>query len=281
MSNQRLSILCPSCRKLISSSESKCPFCGTTKPGSWYKNNAWTRGLHDPNQIIKTIIAVNAAMFIISILLDFKALNLTPDPFTFLSPSFQSLKDLGATGFVPIADDHRYWSLISATYLHGGIVHILFNMAVFRQLASIVSREYGLHRMFAIYSLSGVFGFGISYVFKVNWTIGASAAVCGLVGAIIYYGKSRGGIYGKALYKQVAIWVVFLFIIGMIPGLNINNYGHGGGIIAGIGLGFLLGYQEKRKENIFHRLLAAHCAFATVLVLVWAVGSALFYKLTG
>ena len=134
--------------------------------------------------------------------------------------------------------------------------------------------------MFAVYSLSGVSGFWFSYLFDVYWTIGASAAVCGLVGAILYYGKSRGGVYGKALYKQVSMWVLFLFIFGLVvPG--INNWGHGGGILAGIGLGFLLGYREKRRENIFHKLLAGSCALATLMVLAWAVARALFFKMMG
>ena len=280
MSNQRLSILCPNCRKLISSSESKCPFCGIRRPGSWFKNNAWTRGFRDPNQMIITIIAINAGMFILSILFNPGAAGLSPNPLTFLSPAGSSLELLGATGLVPIQDYHRYWTLISANYLHGGILHIFFNMVAFRQLASIVSREFGFYRMFTIYTLSGVFGYWISYLFGVFWTIGASASVCGLVGAILYYGKSRGGVYGRALYKQISMWVVFLFIFGfVVPG--INNWGHGGGIIAGIGLGFLLGYREKRRENFFHKLLAGTCVLVTLLVLVWAVSTALIYKMMG
>ena len=280
MSYQRQSILCPNCRKLISTSESKCPFCGTAKPGSWYKNNAWTRGFRDPNQMIKTIIAVNVGMFILSILFNPREAGFTPNPLTFLSPSGSSLELLGATGLVPIKNYQRYWTLVSASFLHGGILHIFFNMVAFRQLALVVNREFGLYRMFAIYTLSGIFGYWISYLFDVYWTIGASASVCGLVGAILYYGKSRGGIYGRALYKQIAMWVVFLFIFGfMVPG--INNWGHGGGLLAGIGLGYLLGYQEKRKENLFHKMLAGTCALVTIGVLLWAVSTALLYKLMG
>ena len=280
MSYQRQSILCPNCRKLISTSETKCPFCGTAKPGSWYKNNAWTRGFRDPNQMIKTIIAVNVGMFVLSILFNPREAGFTPNPLTFLSPSGSSLELLGATGLVPIKNYQRYWTLISASFLHGGILHIFFNMVAFRQLALVVNREFGLYRMFAIYTLSGIFGYWISYLFDVYWTIGASASVCGLVGAILYYGKSRGGIYGRALYKQIAMWVVFLFIFGfMVPG--INNWGHGGGLLAGIGLGYLLGYQEKRKENLFHKMLAGTCALVTIVVLLWAVSTALFYKLMG
>jgi rhomboid protease GluP len=280
MNPKRQSILCPNCRKLISTSEPNCPYCGTAKPGAWYKNNAWTRDIRDPNQMIKIIIAINVGMFIISILYSPKAATLSPNPFTFLSPSGPSLEMLGATGFVPIDEYRRYWTLISANYLHGGILHILFNMIAFRQLASIVAREFGLYRMFAIYTLSGVFGYWISYVFEVYWTIGASAAVCGLVGAILYYGKSRGGIYGKTLYKQISIWVVFLFVFGfVVPG--INNWGHGGGILAGVALGFMLKYQEKRKETLFHKTLAGACALVTVMVLIWAISSAVYYQLMG
>ena len=280
MTHQRQSILCPNCRKLISTSELKCPYCGTGKPGSWYKNNAWTRGFREPNQMIKIVIALNVGMYILSILFNPRAANLSPNPLTFLSPSGPSLELLGATGVVPINDFQRYWTLISASYLHGGILHIFFNMAAFRQLALIVNREFGLYRMFAIYTLSGVSGFWVSYWFGVYWTIGASASVCGLVGAILYYGKSRGGVYGRALYKQISVWVVFLFIFGfVVPG--INNWGHGGGIIAGIGLGFLLGYQEQRRETLFHKMLAGTCALVTLLVLGWAVTTAVYYRLMG
>ena len=230
--------------------------------------------------MINGIIAINAGMYILSILFNPSEAGLSPNPLTFLSPAGSSLELLGATGLVPIHDYHRYWTLISANYLHGGILHIFFNMVAFRQLASIVSREFGFYRMFAIYTLSGVFGYWISYLFDVFWTIGASASVCGLVGAILYYGKSRGGVYGRELYKQISMWVVFLFIFGfVVPG--INNWGHGGGILAGIGLGFLLGYQEKRRENLFHKMLAGTCAIVTLWVLGWAVSTAVYYKMMG
>jgi rhomboid protease GluP len=202
------------------------------------------------------------------------------NPLTFLSPSDNSLFLLGATGTIPIDRYHRLWTLISASFLHGGILHIFFNMFAFYQLAPLVNREYGVYRMFAIYTLSGIFGFWVSYLAGVAFTIGASAAVLGLVGAILYYGKSRGGVYGRALYKQVAMWTVLIFIFGVVvPG--INNWGHAGGILGGIVLGFLLGYQEKKKENLFHKMLAGACAIATIAVLVWAVSTAVYYSVLG
>ncbi len=276
---QRQSILCPNCKKLISASESKCPYCGTKKPSSWWKNNSWTRGLRDSDQFVKIIIAVNVGMYLISILLNPRATGLSMNPLTFLSPSDTSLFIMGATGTVPIDKYHRLWTLVSASFLHGGILHIFFNMAALRQLATVVNREFGVYRMFVIYTVSGIIGFWISYLAGITFTIGASASVCGLVGALLYYGKSRGGIYGRNLYRQIFGWVVFLFIFGLIvPG--INNWGHGGGILAGIIFGYLLGYQEKKRENLLHKTLAGLCAMATLAVLIWAVGTSVYYSLT-
>ena len=219
-------------------------------------------------------------MYVLSILFNPRATGLTFHPLTFLSPSPSSLDLLGATGTYAIDRFQRYWTLISASYLHGGILHIFFNMAALRQLALVANREFGVYRMFAIYTLSGIIGFWVSYLFDVPRTIGASASVCGLVGSILYYGKSRGGVYGRNLYRQIAVWVVFLFIFGfLVPG--INNWGHGGGILAGIVLGYLLGYHERKKENLFHKFLAGTCAITTLLVLVWAVSTAVYYRLLG
>jgi rhomboid protease GluP len=225
------------------------------------------------------MIAVNVGMYLISILFNPRATGLSMNPLTFLSPSDTSLLLLGATGTMPIDKYHRLWTLVSASFLHGGILHIFFNMAALRQLAALVTREFGVYRMFIIYTVSGIIGYSISYLAGIAFTIGASASVCGLVGAVLYYGKSRGGIYGKNLYRQISIWVIFLFVFGLIvPG--INNWGHGGGILAGLIFGYLLGYQEKKRENIIHKMLAGVCAAATLAVLIWAVGTAIYYSLT-
>jgi rhomboid protease GluP len=278
--NQRQSILCPNCRKLISLSELRCPYCGTARPGSFWKNNPWTRGFSNPYQFIKTIIGVNVGMYILSLVLYPTFTSLALNPLFFLAPSEKSLLLLGATGTYPIDQFHRWWTLLAAGYLHGSVLHIFFNMLAFWQLGPLVVREYGVYRMFILYTLGSIIGLWISYVAGVQLTIGASAGVCGLVGALLYYGKSRGGIYGRALYKQISIWIVFLFIFGFVV-RGINNWGHGGGILAGIALGFLLGYQERKKENLFHKSLAGVCAVSTIVILAWAVGTTVFYRLIG
>jgi len=275
--NQRRSILCPNCRKLISGDEARCPHCGIARPGSWWKNNAWTRFFLSADQLVKAIVFLNLGMYVISLLFYPWSSGFSLNPLSLFSPSNKSLLVLGATGTIPIDRFHRWWSLVTANYLHGGILHILFNMIALRQIAPLVIREYGAHRMVILYTLSGVIGFWISYLAGVAFTIGASAAVCGLIGASLYYGKSRGGIYGQAIYKQIGAWALGLFFFGLlVPG--VNNWGHGGGIVAGVILGFLLGYEDRRRERLFHRILAGFCVGLTLLTLCWAVAFTTYYR---
>ncbi len=274
----RKSILCPNCNKLISADEVNCPHCGVSRPGVWWKTLPLTRGLFAADQIIKTIIYANVGMYFISLLMNPTKLGLSANPFVFLSPSNMALLLMGSTGTIPIDQGHRWWTLISANYLHGGILHILFNMVALYQIGPLVLREYRVNRLISIYTLGGVFGFFVSYLAGVRFTLGASAAVCSLIGASLYYGKSRGGTYGQAIYKQISGWVLGLFLFGfLVPG--INNWGHGGGIAAGIILGYLLGYQEKKGETLIHKILAIICVVLTIAVLLWATASSCYYRL--
>ena len=271
-------LLCPNCRKLISADESQCPHCGLPTPGSRWKQVIMARGHSAEQRLIQTIIITNIAMFVISLLMSRGGIRLSGNPLFLLSPDNQGLLLLGATGTFPIDQFGRWWTLVSASYLHGGILHIVFNMLAFRQIAPLVTREYGVHRMFSIYTLAGVGGFLVSYLAGVSRTIGASAAICGLIGALLYYGKSRGGTYGQAVYRQVGGWAVSIAIFGIvIPG--INNWAHGGGIATGILLAMMLGYQERRKTSAAHRLLGSGCVLVTAGILLWALFTALFYRL--
>jgi rhomboid protease GluP len=275
--NQRRSILCPNCKKLISADEPRCPHCGIARPGSRLKNNLFTRLFLSTDQIIKAIVFVNVGMYIISLLLGPWSSGFSLNPLSLLSPSNRSLLLLGATGTVPIDRLYRWWTLISANYLHAGLLHILFNMIALRQIAPLVIREFGPHRMVILYFLTGIIGFLVSYLAGVELTIGASAAVCGLIGASLYYGKSRGGTYGQAIYRQIGAWALGIFIFGLLVP-SINNWGHGGGMVAGAMLGFVLGYEERRRERLFHRILAWFCVVATLLILLWAIGSGIYFR---
>jgi rhomboid protease GluP len=272
---EKKSMLCPNCRRLISNDEPACPYCGTVRPGApWKRAFAGVTSLRRFDPVI-AIISINAAFYLLSILLDPTALGLSANPMTFLSPSDGSLFLLGATGTIPIAYG-RWWTLISASFLHGGILHIFFNMMALRQLAPFILDAFGLHRFAILYVWTGVAGFLLSYWAGVPFTIGASAPICGLIGAILYYGKSRGGFYGETIYRQAMGWVVGLVLFGLfLPG--INNWAHGGGIASGILLAFFIGYHERRRESPIHRTLGMGSIFITAATLLWAVIQAVIH----
>ena len=270
------SMLCPHCRRLISRDERVCPYCGAHNPGSWWKSGGVGSMLGNPEQFVRLIITVNIIMYVFSLLINPRHAGYGLSPFSFLSPSDRSLLLLGSTGLYPVLGLHRWWTVLSANYLHGSLLHILFNMLALWQLGPLATREFGGWRMFNIYTLGGVFGFIVSVLARVPFTIGASAAVCSLIGALLFFGKSRGGNYGNAVYSQLGGWAISIFIFGfMVPG--INNWGHGGGMAAGALLAYLFGYQEKRREGRGDKILGICCMAVTFLVLLWAGLTSVLY----
>jgi len=275
-SREKKSMLCPNCRKLISIDEPACPYCGLIRPGTLRRLDFLRRLSPDASNIVRLIVYANVAFFLFTLFLNPSSLGFTANPMGLLAPSERSLFLLGASGVIPVVQYGRWWTLISASFLHGGILHIFFNMAALYQLGPFVLQEFGFNRFMAIYVLTGAAGFMLSVIAGIPFTIGASASICGLIGAILYYGKSRGGFYGQAIYKQAMGWIVGLVIFGLlIPG--INNWAHGGGVLSGIMLGFLLGYNDRRWETALHRALGWVCLILTVLTLLWACIGALVY----
>jgi rhomboid protease GluP len=258
-------ILCPRCRRLVGSDEQVCSWCGTSRSAAWWKIINWSQEGIEGDWLLKALITINIVYFALSLLVSVNTGGVSG----LLSPAQNSLLLLGATGTYPIDRFGNYWTLLSANYLHSGILHLLFNLMALRQLAPMVINEYGVSRMFTIYTLGGIAGYVVSYLAGVMFTIGASAAVCSLIGALLFYGKSRGGSYGSSVYREIGGWVISLFVFGLIfPG--INNWGHGGGIVGGIILGAILGYNERRRENSVDQAAALICGLATIGVLGWA-----------
>jgi rhomboid protease GluP len=260
------SLPCPRCGRQIDAAETSCTWCGAERPGAWARLAAWAGAESNGQRQIKAIIAANAIYYLLSLLASGHS-EFAANPLSFLSPDQKSLMLLGATGTVPVLSYGRFWTLISASYLHGGLLHIFFNMMALYQIGPWVSAEFGLSRMFIIYTLSGVCGYLVSCLAGVPVTIGASASVCGLIGALFYFGKNRGGSYGAAVSREVSGWLISLVLFGLVmPG--INNWGHGGGIVGGVLLAKMLGFQARSAETSGHKVLALLCLVATVLTLL-------------
>ncbi len=267
MSEKRNSILCPRCRKLISRDEKACPYCGVTRPGRRLPD-LLSRWSATPGEIVKPLIIVNVVFYIFTLIIAPIHLGDLHNPLAFLAPGNRSLLVFGATGALPIFRLHRWWTLVSASFLHGGLLHLLFNMVALYQLGPICAEIFGLHRFLIIYIISGIIGFYLSSLAGIMLTIGASASLCGLIGALLFYGKSRGGEFGRLVVHQVRGWIIGLVLIGLFMP-SINNWGHGGGLLGGLALAALLGYPERNPTGIIIRNLAIIVVLGTIAVLGW------------
>ncbi len=223
-----------------------------------------------PAGVLKAIIYTNVFMYVVSLIYSGKNMTVSLNPFYAFTPTMDVLNFLGASGRLPIAGFEAWWSLVTANWLHGGLLHIIFNMLAMRTVAPLVMEEFGIYRMFSIYTLTGISGFLLSYFGNVYLTIGASSGLCGLIGALLFYGKSRGGEWDMLVYKQTTGWVLSLVFFGFLMP-NINNWSHAGGLFSGIFFGWVLGYTEKRKENVFDRSLAALFFMITLWLLARSV----------
>jgi len=257
------SIVCPSCGRLVSANARQCIHCGRRNPGLWGFGPGLRKLLGENYGVSSYIIGACIFLYVIAILIDPTAILRRSSTFSFLAPSNEALDQLGMTGRYAIASG-RWWTVLTAIYLHAGILHILFNMLWMNQLGQIVQELFGSSRMFLIFTISGVLGFILSTYLGVPFTVGASGSIFGLLGALIYYGRFRGGQFGAAIYRQVGIWALVLFLFGFMSPA-VNNIAHAGGFVGGYLSAMLLGYQERRHETALHRRLALLAAALTVI----------------
>ena len=172
--------------------------------------------------------------------------------FNVFSPSIEALFALGATGSVPWHLG-RWWTLITAIYLHGGVLHILFNVLWIRQLGPAIEQLYGPSRLVVIFTVAGVSGFMASNLLGLPLTIGASGSIFGLLGAMVAFGQKRGGTVGAMILRQYGQWALLLFVLGFLM-QGVNNIAHAGGFVGGFAAGLVLALAERRAETAFDRL---------------------------
>jgi rhomboid protease GluP len=261
-------ILCPSCGRITSADADVCFFCGRRRPGRWPRLPGVGRFVASLD-VTKAITGICVALYIASLALDPGAALRGRGPLDLLAPSELALYRLGMTGAVAW-DAGRWWTLVTAVYLHGGILHILFNVLWIRQLGPAVEELYGRARLAVIFTVAGAAGFSVSNWVGVPFTIGASGSIFGLLGAMVAYGRQRGGVFGSMVLRQYGQWAIVLFILGFFMA-GVNNLAHAGGFVGGLGAGAILGSTEQRAEGWTDRLLLLAVVAITVLVFALAL----------
>lgn len=282
---------CPGCRNLVRGDEEFCPYCARRlrAPGG-------VRGIMKklgsvPFLATKVLLGIIAAMFLGQLLTDV-VLNMQNPPlakvsfFTFLvQGSFtETYTRMGGNVYARVDLLHEYWRLVMYCFLHGGIIHILFNSWAFWDLGRLAERLWGSRQVFATFVLTGIVG----GLFSLGWSIlrhghgfaglsiGASGAVCGILGLLIgaYY-RNRYQV-GEFLGSQLVKWAVIILALGLIMGFD--NAAHLGGLLSGGALGYVMApTQFSRNLGRDTKIWSALAVVSLLLVLACFAFAIAFY----
>jgi rhomboid protease GluP len=260
------SVICTSCGVLVGVSDETCYNCGRRNPGLWGYGPALRRLGHDLG-FVPFVIGGTITLYVLSLLLSGARIQ------AMLAPSTEVLFLLGASGAVPVFQFGRWWTVLTAGWLHGGVLHVVFNVMWIRQLAPAVADLFGPGRMVIIYTLAGVMGFTVSSVAGLYlghlpviggamFSVGASAPIFGLFGALVHYGRRTGNSHIGQSGLQYAL---FLGVFGLIfPG--VDNWAHAGGFAGGWLASLAL--DPSQRERVDHLAIAVVCLVLTLIALI-------------
>lgn len=273
------SVVCASCGSLVGVNDDKCYNCGRRNPGLW-GFGPMLRTFGNDLGFVALVIYGCTAFYIAGVLLTVMRggdVIGSGGPLSILSPGTIELFVLGASGAGPVFEYGRWWTVLSAGWLHAGVLHIFFNLMWIRQLGPATADIYGPGRMVIIYIISGVSGFLLTtfagwYFAFMPWplrgaplTVGASAPIFGLLGALVHYGR-RGG--SSMIRTEALGYATTLFVMGFIfPG--VDNYAHAGGFIGGYLASMRL--DPLRPERMDHLVMAVGLMVVTALAIIWSI----------
>jgi len=240
--------MCRACRALVEGGASSCPSCGASMHGIPKGGMSRVVGLLVPGTPTVSVLLVSANVGLSLLALFLGGTETTGNPLRLLSPPGQMLFLLGAK-WTPSILAGELWRLVTANYLHGGLLHLLFNSYALMTLGPLIEEAFGARRLFVLYTISGVVGFAASALIQPGvLSIGASGAIFGLLGFAIVYGRFRSGAAGRAIADQLTRWLVYGVVMFFIPG--IDSAAHVGGFVPGALLGLVLDPGPPRSRAL-------------------------------
>lgn len=267
--------MCPNCRAFITTADKVCPYCDAEVGARAIDRRAPGEVAGIPHARFTTmmILLINTGLYAACVLYASKSSRGGPS----LDLDGQTLVMFGAK-FGPFINAGQWWRLITAGFLHGGIMHILMNSWVLFDLGAQVEEVYGTARYLVFYFVSTITGFYASYYWlPMSPSVGASAAICGLLGAMIALGMRERSTYGSDMRGMYIKWVLYTLAFGLFGnlfGMAIDNAAHLGGLAGG----FIVAYAAGTPKLVGGletgwKILAGLCGLMTALafaqMLVW------------
>ena len=239
--------ICPACGALVGIKATRCHECGASLRFSLAALSKKLSGLFGEHEapVTSALLVTNILMFGVSLVLTMQA-GEAGGLRTLWGMSGEASYQLGASHPYGIFTEHQWWRLVMAMFLHGGLIHIGFNMMALMQFGPALEELYGSSRYLFLYVVTGAFGFLVSALTR-HFSLGASGALLGLVGAMLAVTTKRGGSFMRELRSRLIYSVVILFLIGFWGGFGIDNSAHLGGFAAGFIFGKI--YADREPMN--------------------------------
>src|SRR5207244_3505079 len=154
------SVVCPSCGSLVGVRDDKCYTCGRANPGLWGFGPA-LRTLGADFGFAPVVIGASATIYVLTLLLSGSAIRME-GIMGLLAPSTPVLFLFGASGAIPVFTFGRWWTVLSAGWLHASLLHIALNMYWVRYIGPAMVDILGPARTIIVYVAAGVTGFALS-----------------------------------------------------------------------------------------------------------------------
>ena len=194
-----------------------------------------------------------------------------------LSPFLPEARELLAWGgnLLPLTQ-REPWRLLSAMFLHAGIIHLAFNMWALWNVGSIAERFYGNTQFALIYLLSGLFGSLASLFFAARTavSVGASGAIFGITGAllaaILLKRDKLPAPLVASMRSSLFMFVGYSLFLGFTSGV-VDNAAHVGGLVSGFALAWIMAekfdWTDYRRNAVSRALVAVGAAIAAAFIL--------------
>lgn len=226
------------------------------------------------HSLVQILIYANLIMFTLMIL---HGTILGQGMQVILSPGTKHLYIWGAQ-YWPDALRGEIWRCLSYAYMHGGIIHLGFNMMVLYQIGPLIESEIGWQRFFVIYSATAIVATLAGLVMHPHTVvIGASGALFGIFGFAVSYFHRMGSSLGIQRRNFFVQWIVIALVFGFVVGAD--NAAHVGGLIGGAAFGWLIPttIRGQRKTNTIYNGAAWLCVALTILSLIMVIVSLIRY----
>jgi rhomboid protease GluP len=239
--------MCPHCRAFITTDDKVCPYCNErVGPRAVERDGPSVLAGFIPRARFNTVIIllINFGLYVATALYSMRG-----EAGGAMDIDARTLLLFGAK-FGPALELGQWWRLVTANFLHGGLIHILMNSWVMFDLGATVEEVYGASRMYVIYLVAGIAGFYLSALWRPgSVSIGASASIFGLLGAMVALGMRHRNAIGDAMRGQYVRWIVYMLLFGLfMPGIDMAA--HVGGLAGGFATAYIAGEPRHPDSQV-------------------------------